>query len=150
MAPMPDSAEAPAPSSNTGGSSPLMRRWRMSETRSSKLRFSIAVRLSLDQSLIEPLTTSGPGPHGLHSWSKKLCRASKLQSLQAMAKSPVRRAFFILFIAAAVVTALLLVAQDQVTLRIRSAAGAAEPRHTNYIAGLLGAPVAHGNKITVL
>ena len=67
-----------------------------------------------------------------------------------MAKSPVRRAFFILFIAAAVVAALLLLAQDQVTLKIRSAVTAAEPRHTNYIAGLLGAPVAHGNTFTVL
>jgi hypothetical protein len=67
-----------------------------------------------------------------------------------MAKSPVRRAFFILFIAAAVVAALLLLAQDQVTLQIRSAVTAAEPRHTNYVAGLLSAPVAHGNKFTVL
>ncbi len=67
-----------------------------------------------------------------------------------MAKSPVRRAFFILFIAAAVVTALLLIAQDQVTLKIHSAAGATEPRHTDYVAGLLGAPVARGNKFTVL
>jgi cardiolipin synthase len=67
-----------------------------------------------------------------------------------MAKSPVRRAFFILFIAAAVVTALLLIAQDQVTLKIHSAAAATEPRHIGYIAGLLGAPVAHGNKFTVL
>src|SRR5215213_1627614 len=64
-------------------------------------------------------------------------RASKLQSPQAMAKSPVRRAFFILFIAAAVIAALLLLAQDQVTLQIHSAVDAAEPRHTNYIAGLL-------------
>ena len=67
-----------------------------------------------------------------------------------MAKSPVRRAFFILFIAAAVVAGLLLLAQDQVTLKIRSAVTAAEARHTDYVAGLLGAPVAHGNKFTVL
>jgi len=67
-----------------------------------------------------------------------------------MAKSPVKRAFFILFIAAGVVAALLLLAQDQVTLKIHSAAGAAESRHTDYIAGLLGAPVAHGSKFTVL
>src|SRR5215213_9228204 len=67
-----------------------------------------------------------------------------------MAKSPVRRAFFILFIAAAAVAALLLLAQDQVTLKIQSAVTAAEPRHTDYVAGLLGAPVTHGNKFTVL
>jgi cardiolipin synthase len=67
-----------------------------------------------------------------------------------MAKSPVRRAFFILFIAAAVVAGLLLLAQDQVTLKIHSAAGAKEPRHTNYIAGLLSTPVAQGSRFTVL
>ncbi|MEO5895417.1 MAG: phospholipase D-like domain-containing protein [Vicinamibacterales bacterium] len=46
--------------------------------------------------------------------------------------------------------ALLLLAQDQVTLKIHSAAGAEDPRHTSYLAGLLGAPVAQGNRFTVL
>jgi len=77
-------------------------------------------------------------------------QASKLQSPPLMAKSPIRRAFFILFIAAAVVAVLLLIAQDQVTLKIHSAVGAGEPRHTNYVAGLLGAEIAHGSKFTVL
>ena len=55
-----------------------------------------------------------------------------------MGMSPVRRAFVILFIAAAVVAVFLMLAQDQVTLKTRSAVGAAEPRHANYLAGLLG------------
>jgi cardiolipin synthase A/B len=67
-----------------------------------------------------------------------------------MAKSPLKRAFFILFIAAAAVAALLILAQDQVTLTLRSAVGAAEPRHANYVGGLLGVDVTHGNRFTVL
>ena len=46
-----------------------------------------------------------------------------------MARSPVHRALFVLFIAAAIVAILLMFAQDQVTLRVRSDAGASEPRH---------------------
>ena len=45
-------------------------------------------------------------------------------------------------ITCAVVAALLLLAQDQVTLRLRSDTGAAEPGHAAYVAGLLGAVVA--------
>ena len=63
---------------------------------------------------------------------------------------PVRRAFLILFIAGLVVAGLLLLAQDQVTLKTRSAVGAAEPRHPNYLAGLLGAQITRGNRFTVL
>ena len=63
---------------------------------------------------------------------------------------PVRRAFFILFIAGIVVACLLLLAQDQVTIKIRSAVGAAEPRHQNYLAGLLGVQLTQGNRYTVL
>jgi cardiolipin synthase A/B len=77
-------------------------------------------------------------------------QVSKLQSHPPMAKSPVKRAFFILFIAAAAVAALLMLAQDQVTLKIRSAVGAEDPRYANYIGGLLGADVTHGNRFTVL
>jgi cardiolipin synthase len=64
--------------------------------------------------------------------------------------SPVRRAFFILFISGLVVAALLLLAQDQVTLKLRSAVGAAEPRHANYLGGLLGVQLSRGNRFTVL
>lgn len=67
-----------------------------------------------------------------------------------MAKSPVRRAFLILFIAGLVVAVLLMLAQDQVTLKTHSAAGAEEPRHASYISALLGADVTHGNSFTVL
>ena len=67
-----------------------------------------------------------------------------------MGMSPVRRAFFILFIAAGVIALFLLLAQDQVTLKTRSAVGAAEPRHANYLAGLLGVDLTRGNRFTVL
>ncbi len=67
-----------------------------------------------------------------------------------MGMSPVRRAFVILLVTAAVVAVFLLLAQDQVTLRIRSAVGAAEPRHANYLGGLLGAQLTRGNRYTVL
>ena len=67
-----------------------------------------------------------------------------------MAKSPVRRALFILFIAAAIITMLMMFAQDQVTLKVRSAAGAEEPRHAAYIAALVGADLTYGNDYDVL
>jgi cardiolipin synthase len=67
-----------------------------------------------------------------------------------MGMSPVRRAFVILLVAAAVVALGLLFAQDQVTIRVRSAVGAADPRHANYIAGLLGAQLTRGNRFTIL
>lgn len=62
----------------------------------------------------------------------------------------VRRAFLILIIVAGVVATFLLLAQDQVTLKTRSAVGAAEPRHANYLAGLLGVDLTRGNRFTVL
>jgi cardiolipin synthase A/B len=67
-----------------------------------------------------------------------------------MGMHPVRRAFKILLIVAAIVAVLLLIAQDQVTLRIHSAVGADDPRHPDYIAGLLGAQITRGNSFTVL
>ena len=67
-----------------------------------------------------------------------------------MGMPPVRRAFFILFIAGIVVAFLLLLAQDQVTIKLRSAVGAAEPRHSSYLAGLLGVQLTRGNRYTVL
>jgi cardiolipin synthase A/B len=67
-----------------------------------------------------------------------------------MGMSPVRRAFVILLVAAAVFALGLLFAQDQVTIRVRSAVGAGEPRHANYIAGLLGAQLTRSNRFTVL
>ena len=67
-----------------------------------------------------------------------------------MGMHPVRRAAVILLVVAAVAALLLLLAQDQVTLKTRSAVGAAEPRHANYIAGLVGAQLTRGNRYTVL
>jgi cardiolipin synthase len=67
-----------------------------------------------------------------------------------MGMSPVRRASFILFIAAAVVALGLLLAQDQVTLKIRSAYGADDPRHQSYVAALVGADATSGNTYDVL
>jgi cardiolipin synthase A/B len=67
-----------------------------------------------------------------------------------MSRSPARRAFFVLFVAAAIIAALLMFAQDQVTLKIRSAVGPGEPRHAAYIAGLVGADLTYGNDYDVL
>ena len=67
-----------------------------------------------------------------------------------MGMPPVRRAFFILFIAGIVIAFLLMLAQDQVTIKVRSAVGAAEPRHQSYLAGLLGVQLTAGNRYTVL
>jgi cardiolipin synthase len=67
-----------------------------------------------------------------------------------MGMHPVRRAFVILLFVAAAAALLLMLAQDQVTLETRSAVGAAEPRHANYMAGLIGAQLTHGNRFTVL
>jgi cardiolipin synthase A/B len=67
-----------------------------------------------------------------------------------MAHSPVRRALFVLFIAASIITMLLMFAQDQVTLRVRSAAAADDPRHPAYIAGLVGADLTYGNDYDIL
>lgn len=64
--------------------------------------------------------------------------------------SPVRRAFAILLFLAVAVTLLLMLAQDQQTLRIRSAVGAEEPGHSAYLAALVGAPLTRGNRYDVL
>jgi cardiolipin synthase len=67
-----------------------------------------------------------------------------------MGMSPVRRAFAILLTVAAVVALLLMVAQDQETLKIRSAVSAEDPRHPAYIAALVGSPLSKGNRYEVL
>lgn len=63
---------------------------------------------------------------------------------------PVRRAFFILFIAAVAIGGLLLIAQDQETLKLRSAIAAEDPRHPRYIATLIGTALTEGNHYEVL
>jgi cardiolipin synthase A/B len=64
--------------------------------------------------------------------------------------SPVRRAFVILLVAAAVVALGLMFAQDQVTIRVRSAVSATESGHAEYVASLLGAQLSRGNDFKVL
>jgi cardiolipin synthase A/B len=64
--------------------------------------------------------------------------------------SPVRRAFVILLVAAAVVVVLLMFAQDQETLKIRSAWAAEDPRHPGYAAAIVGVPLTAGNRYDVL
>jgi len=67
-----------------------------------------------------------------------------------MAKSPVRRAFIILLSVAAAIALLLMFAQDQETLKIRSAVAAEDPRHSAYVAALVGAALSRGNRYDVL
>ena len=64
--------------------------------------------------------------------------------------SPVRRAFVILLVAAAVIALGLLFAQDQVTLRMRSAVSAEDSRHPDYVAALVGTELSRGNAFDVL
>jgi cardiolipin synthase len=61
-----------------------------------------------------------------------------------------RRASIILLAAAAVVTVGLVLAQDQATLRVRSAIQVDDPRHPEYVAALIGQMVTRGNAYTVL
>ena len=67
-----------------------------------------------------------------------------------MAMSPVSRAFLILLVAAGVVALGLLFAQDQVTLRMRSAVSAEDSRHPDYVAALVGTELSRGNAFDVL
>jgi len=63
--------------------------------------------------------------------------------------STVRRGFVILLSAAAVVALGLLLAQDQETLRPRSAVSAEDTRFPEYVAALVGTDVARGNRYEV-
>ncbi len=67
-----------------------------------------------------------------------------------MAKSPVRRAFIVLLVAAALVVVGLLFAQDQETLRPRSALAAEDPGFPAYLAALVGSDLVGGNRYEVL
>jgi cardiolipin synthase len=62
---------------------------------------------------------------------------------------PFRRAFIILLVAGLAIAALLLLAQDQETLTIRSAVSAEDPRHQAYIAALVGSDLSTGNRFIV-
>jgi cardiolipin synthase len=67
-----------------------------------------------------------------------------------MGMSPVRRALVILLVVAAVVALLLILAQDQVTLQVRSAAPAEDPLYAPYVASLLGTELSTRNDFEVL
>jgi cardiolipin synthase A/B len=69
--------------------------------------------------------------------------------LPAMATPAVRRVSLIVVFFAVLVAVVLLLVQDQVTLHLRSAVGAAEPEHPAYLAGLLGVQLTDGNRFTV-
>ena len=60
------------------------------------------------------------------------------------------RTSVVLLIVLAVVSGLLLLAQDQETLKIRSALGAEAPGHAAYVAALVGADLTRGNQFEVL
>jgi cardiolipin synthase len=64
--------------------------------------------------------------------------------------SPIRRAFVILLVAAAVVALGLVFAQDQVTLRVQTAVSVEDPAHATYVATLTGAEASRGNDFDVL
>jgi cardiolipin synthase A/B len=61
-----------------------------------------------------------------------------------------RRAAIALLIAALVVSAVLLVAQDQETLQVKSDISAEDPRDPAYVAALVGAALTRGNRYEVL
>ena len=67
-----------------------------------------------------------------------------------MGMSPVRRAFVILLVAAAVIAFGLILAQDQITLRVRSAMSSEDPGHAAYIGSLVGTEPSRGNNFDVL
>jgi len=60
-----------------------------------------------------------------------------------------RRVALVATIVASVVAVLLLVAQDQVTLRLRSDIAADDARYAGYLSGLLGVPLTRGNRFVV-
>jgi cardiolipin synthase len=74
----------------------------------------------------------------------------EVAELGRMGMSPVRRAFVILLVAGVVVALALLLAQDQATLQVRSAVGADQPHHQEYLAAILGAALTRGNRYDVL
>ena len=62
---------------------------------------------------------------------------------------PIRRAVKILIVSAMFVAVLLLLAQDQQTLTVRSAVSAEDPAHPAYLSALVGAALSEGNRYTV-
>jgi cardiolipin synthase A/B len=61
-----------------------------------------------------------------------------------------RRALIVVLITVGVIALFLAIAQDQVTLKVRSAVSAADPRSTAYLAALVTSPVSRGDTFDVL
>jgi len=61
-----------------------------------------------------------------------------------------RRAAIALLVGALVVSAVLLLAQDQTTIRVKSEISAEDPRDPAYVAALVGAALTRGNRYEVL
>src|SRR6186713_810554 len=62
---------------------------------------------------------------------------------------PVKRALITFLIAGVVIAALLMLAQDQETLTIKSDVSAQDARHSAYLAALVGSDLSTGNTFTV-
>ena len=62
---------------------------------------------------------------------------------------PLRRALIFFAVAGVIIAVLLLLAQDQQTLTIRSAVSAEDPRHPAYLAALIGADLSRGNRYII-
>jgi len=67
-----------------------------------------------------------------------------------MLRKSIRRALLILAAAGAVVALLLVLAQDQETIRLGTAIAVDDPRHPSYLAALVGAEPTRGNRYEVL
>jgi cardiolipin synthase len=66
-----------------------------------------------------------------------------------MSWKPLRRAVKIFIAAGIIIGVLLMLAQDQQTLMVRSAVSAEDTRHPAYLAGLVGADLSRGNRFIV-
>ena len=67
-----------------------------------------------------------------------------------MSVLPGRRALTVLFAVIVVVSAALLLAQDQETIQLKSDIAAEDPRDPEYLAALVNAPLSRGNRYDVL
>ncbi len=77
-------------------------------------------------------------------------RACGLHGAVPMVKGRRRRWPWIVLGCVAIVAALLLIAQDQETVRVRSPLDARDPKFTPYVASLVGVPVSDGNAYQML
>jgi cardiolipin synthase len=81
---------------------------------------------------------AGPRPAGL-----------RIAQVSGVLIGAVRRALIVLCVAALIVSAALLLAQDQETIRVKSDISAEDPRDPAYVAALVGAALTRGNRYDV-